>query len=226
METPSKDPFSSFCEGAGKQCAEEGISFVKKILNQITNRKYLFIGERKTIDHVKRQSNEFNFYSKYLINSDFKFQIKMGLALRSLDEEKDYDRMDHLKKVIRKKFNVEGLHISQLSQNKIIMKYILHYLEEDKDEEEIKTELDLFLKEIEKNTFFIQKENVADDVINDVSIKIKVNSPRIFVLSTRVDISYGDFKKIFDFFMANPLHGYTVKRYTGEGDILFFYKIA
>lgn len=226
METPSESPADKFFEGVGKECAEQGIDYVKSILRDIKDKKYLFIGERKTIDQVKKQkkSPEFIFYSKFVFDKDFCFQIKMGLTLRNLDDERDYERLDHLKNVIISKYDLEGLHVAQISQNKIIMKYLLHHLEENKGEDKIKEELNLFLKEIEKNTFFIQKHYSEKSIIEDVKLKIKAHSPKIFIISAKGSTENIS-EKVFDFFINNPLENYRHKRYNSDKEnVLFLFR--
>lgn len=225
-ETHSKDPVSSFFEGAGKECAKEGIDIIKDILNKIVNAKYSFIGERKTIDNVKKQkhSPEFRFYSNYLNSKDIKFQIKMGLTLRILEEEKDYDRINHLREIIVKKYDIEGLHIAELAQNKILMKYILYHFEEGKSEEKIKVELNSFLEGIEKNTFFIQNVQSAGEVIKEISLKIQVHSPKIFIIASKGS-SLVLSSQIFDQLIKLNEGKYDYKRYKdNKEDILFLSK--
>jgi hypothetical protein len=226
MEIPSNNPANSFCEGMGKECAKEGIDYVKSIISNFKDKKYLFIGERKTIERVKKQkqSPEFIFYSKFISNKNFGFQIKMGLTLRGLADEKDYERLHHLKEVIKLKYDLEGLHVAQLSQNKIIMKYILHHLEENKDDEKIKEELNIFLENIEQNTFFIQKHHLEKDIVKDIKLKIKVHSPKIFVVSSKGS-TRNISEKVFNFFIDNPIENYRHKRYNSDNeDILFLFR--
>lgn len=225
METPS-NPISDFCEGAGKECAKEGIDFVKNILGQLFNKKYAFIGERKTIDHVKKQkySPEFKFYSNYISDKDIKSQIKMGLALRVLEEENDYERIKHLRGVIVKKYDIEGLHVAELSQNKILMKNILHYLEEGKTEEQIKEELISFLNNIEQNTFFIQNGQSVEEITQDISLKIQVHSPKIFIIASKGSTNTIS-AQVFDHLITSKKSTYDYKQYgDNKENILFLFK--
>jgi len=69
-------------------------------VRKLRNKELSFIGDEETIRTVKKQleTGEWDISSKYVDDSDLRMLVKMGLTLRSLDDDKLLDKLHNLKK--------------------------------------------------------------------------------------------------------------------------------
>ena len=131
MEISSKDPLSSIAEGVTKATLNSSIDGLKNWIDKFKNKKLAFIRERETIDMVRAQlkSNELSFYKNYIDDPTIKDYILMGLTLRKLESKSDFKRIKNLRNKIYKKYDLKGLHASQLVQNGVLSRHITNLME-------------------------------------------------------------------------------------------------
>lgn len=198
MVTPSDDPVSSAVEGLASATFRLGIDGIKKLIDKFKNKKIAFVQDEATLEKVKEdlKSNELKFYKAYIKTPDLLTPILMGLTLRRLEEEKDFDRLAKLKTKIVSKYDIGGLHISQAVQNGIISKYITYLIEIHATESIMQKRLTIFLEDVENHICFVKNYIDAKNEAMKIVTKINVNSPDVFVISGMGNATEGSNKVI------------------------------
>lgn len=209
METDSKDVLGKTAEGFGREIAEEFIKKIREEIKKLRDHKLGFIQERETIDRVRNQlkTNEHSFYSNHIKDKEMMRYISLGLTLRDLDRQSQEERRDNLKNKIQRKFGRDILHIAYLVQNGILSRYITMIIEETGANKELMNKrIEDILKNVEKHSYFIQKGQQVEQVVDTIKTKITANSPEIFVISgmgPASDIVSQSFEKIKGFIKEN-----------------------
>ena len=191
---------------------------VKKWIKKFNAKELRFVGNLDNIDLAKEQKKtpEWCNYSRYITNKDLGILVQMGITLRKLDEKENAkDRLDHLRKVILKKYDLKGLHVAQFVQNGILGKYLETQLAKAKSDADITERLENFLKEIDKFCFFITgTENVVKKGNEIVSRMHALCPPTVvlyaigsatkpaMVLQKRIQKETSDYK-LEEYFQAN-----------------------
>ncbi len=183
----SPDPIESAAKGLTKGTLEWTHERLKEWVIKFKNRDLAFIKDIETINLVKeqRETGEWDFFKKYVKDSELRILFQMGLTLRKLEKEKKYLELDALKKKTFNKFNTKGLHIAEFVQNGLFSKYIGNRLNRAVTSHKLKSEIDDLFKNFENRVAFIQAihqekiEKKADEIIT----KIQANSPDTFIIS-------------------------------------------
>jgi len=180
----SNNPLSEISEGATKGVLEWSLEKISTFIKRLMNKELGFIGEPKTIELVREQyrSGEAKFYKGYISDKDVLFLVKMGLTLRKLEELNQEERRINLRDKIFKKYSIEGLHIAEFVQNNTLNKYVGILLDELNSIEKLKEEIGEILRNIEKYTLFVQGTDQKKELVKNIEIKIRANSPRIFII--------------------------------------------
>ncbi|PIN83536.1 hypothetical protein COV61_02805, partial [Candidatus Micrarchaeota archaeon CG11_big_fil_rev_8_21_14_0_20_47_5] len=120
------DPIASTVKGAAKAVMEHFEEKFEDFIERFKRGELAFIVDKETIEVVRKQREKpsWKLYRKYVSDSDIRLQIEMGLSLRAFEKEKNYEKLDNLRRIIRNKFGTRGLHVAQLSQNGLIDKYL------------------------------------------------------------------------------------------------------
>lgn len=108
----------------------------------------------------------------------------MGLSLRDMENSKI--QTNKFKNIIKKKFKYQGLHLAYFVQNKIFTKYYSSLVERFTDNN-VKDEINLFVRNIDKYSIFVSGEDLKSVLKNEIQIKIHANTPETFIIS-----SWGD----------------------------------
>ena len=211
-------------EGATKGALEWTSEKIAFLVKKFKERKIAFIKEQKTIDIVKEQyaSGEAKFYEKYIKDKEILLLLRMGLALRKL--ENDLERFENLRDKIHKKYKVQGLHIAEFVQNGMLNRYIGLLLETINSVEDVEKDIKEILKNIENHALFVDKYQKKEEVLKKTVIIITAHSPCIFVVAgvkvaaKTVRDCAGQLKLI--------LKDYALEKFsTNEREILFFKRI-
>lgn len=217
--------FSGDPENWGKVLVDGGTEIVKNILVAIKTKKYAFIGERQTIDltRFQKKSKEMKIYNEYMPDSDNLILFEMGMSLRKLETEKDFVRLENLKDKIRAKYDIEGVHIAQTIQNKILLRYITELIEEGIEKDIIISRISKLISDIDSHVFFIQGEGKDIDTMRKINLKIEVNSPVFFVISGKGS-AVKTIEEVSDEIKNKPFENYYISRHFGEKDAMIFLK--
>jgi len=181
----SSDFVKDVSEGATKGILNWTLEQIKSFIDKLKNKNLAFIQDEKTIKIVKEQyrSGELSFYKKYIENKEMLFLLKMGLTLRKLEQEKEFERRQELRTKIFKKYEVKGLHIAQFVENGILNRYIGILIDNIVSLEKFKQDIMDILENIEKHVFFVQTNDKEREVIQSVLSIILNNLPSIFIVS-------------------------------------------
>jgi hypothetical protein len=185
MKMSFDEPISDVTEGVIKASIKLGIEGIRKLVEKFRDRKIAFVQDKKTIEKVKEDlnSNELKFYKSYIKDETLIIPILMGLTLRKLEEENEFDRISKLKYRIFNQFDTEGIHISQAVQSGIVSRYITYLMEMHSSELLMEKELLNFLRNIENHIYFVKYDS---NILKDkevILLRLTINSPKVFVVS-------------------------------------------
>lgn len=220
----SDNPLKEAAEGATKATLDWTSEKITDFIKKFKEKKLAFIQDKKTIETAKEvyNSGEAQFYNKYIKNQELLFIVKMGLALRKL--ENDEERLHNLRDKIFKKYKVKGLQIAELVQNEILNRYIGILLGELPSITDLEKNIEELLNNIEKHTVFVKGENNEREIIKKSINITDANSPFIFIVSGTKSASE-TVKKCIDK-LRETLKEYNLERISGnEKEILFFKRI-
>ncbi|MGV8169050.1 MAG: hypothetical protein ACP5N3_03260 [Candidatus Nanoarchaeia archaeon] len=160
---------------------------IKEFVKNFKERKLAFIQDSETIDLVKEQlkSGEWDLCKKYLRDDKLKILVQMGLTLRRLDTSNNYPVLKNLRDRIVKKYGEKGLHIAQFVQNKILSDFIGSYVSTGTSIEDLITDVESLLNNLEKNVLFVKAEDKPEKLLRDIEIKLTANVPSIFIIFAR-----------------------------------------
>ncbi len=181
---PSNDDFvSEAFKGTTKGFLEWTFDRVSSLVKKFKEKKLAFIKEPTTIEVVREQyrSGEGKFYQRYVKDKDLLFLIRMGLTMRKIED--DDERYTNLREKIHSKFKVEGLHIAEFVQNRLLNRYVGILIDELESLGKLGKEIEEVLKEIDKHVLFVKTFEKPSDVITKTLTIITSHSPRIFVVS-------------------------------------------
>ncbi len=220
----SPDPIESAAKGLTKGTLEWTHERLKEWVIKFKNRDLAFIKDIETINLVKeqRETGEWDFFKKYVKDSELRILFQMGLTLRKLEKEKKYLELDALKKKTFNKFNTKGLHIAEFVQNGLFSKYIGNRLNRAVTSHKLKSEIDDLFKNFENRVAFIQAihqekiEKKADEIIT----KIQANSPDTFIISGS-GLAIGVCEQIKEKVLS-AISGYEEELYKVEDKKIFF----
>jgi hypothetical protein len=158
---------------------EQAMLWIKKF----RDKKLAFIGEEKIIQTAKEQyqSGESKFYHHYIKDKQLLFLVGMGLTLRKI--ENDPEKRQNFRSKILRKFDIKGLHIAEFVENGILNRYIGVLLELIDSIEDLKTQIEEVLANIEKHSLFIQTFEKVEDIIRKSIHLTDSHKPKIFVIS-------------------------------------------
>ena len=181
----SSDFVKDVSEGATKGFLNWSLEQIKSFIDKLKNKNLAFIQDEKTIKIVKEQyrSGELSFYKEYIEDKEMLFLLKMGLTLRKLEQEKEFERRQELRTKIFKKYEVKGLHIAQFVENGILNRYIGILIDNIVSLEKFKQDIMNILVNIEKHVLFVQTNDKEREVIQSVLSIISNNLPSIFIVS-------------------------------------------
>ncbi len=179
-------------EGATKGFLDWTEEKLSDLARGFESRDLLFIEDRQTIDLVKEQRKkpEWELAKKYIRDRDLRIQIQMGLALRRL--ESNPPKLKELRDKIYKKYQSPGLHIAEIVQTGIFVKYIGLLLGQTLDETELVEKLNALLKENEKYVVFIKTQDDAYRKTQEIVARLRANLPPalvVFSSGTAIDVS-------------------------------------
>lgn len=230
MKTPSNNlpegdmPHSP--ETWGKIIVDGGVEIVKRILDGIGTHKYAFIGERKTIDLTRSQkkAREIKLYGEYVEGGEHLTLCEMGITLRRLDLNGDILRIDNLREKIKIKYDIQGLHISQAIQNKILSKYLGEMIEEDLDKEIILKRVTAFFNFIDNHVLFVNNDECnPEKIMNRVILKIETLSPVFFVISGK-GATIKTIEDVAKKLKEESIKDYEIIRHFNDKDAMIFLK--
>ena len=180
----SSDNFTSDAfEGAAKGALDWTAEKISSLVKKFREGKLAFIKEHKTIEIAREQyhSGEAKFYENYVKDKETLFLLRMGLALRKL--ENDAERRDNLREKIFRKFKVQGLHIAEFVENGMLNRYIGLLLENIDSVEDIEKNIQEILRDIDKHAIFVGTGDVRSNILKSATIKVGSHSPSIFVVA-------------------------------------------
>lgn len=219
----SDNPISEMAEGTTKGLLDWSTDKIIQFVQKLKDKKLAFIEEKNTIEVVKEQyhSGEVKFYQKYIHDKNLLFLVRIGLALRKI--ENDEDRVQNLRNKIYNKYDSNGLHIAQFVQNGILNRYFGLLIEQLLSEEDLAKKMFNILTKINEHSLFVSSNAKVAEIVRKVSTIVDSHQPSIFVIAGTKSAA----KIVSD--SVSPLEtvmeDYELERFSQENkEILFFKK--
>jgi hypothetical protein len=189
------NPIADLAEGATKGGLEYTDEKLGSLLTRFRNRELAFVEDPETINLAKeqRKTSEWSLFKEYVDDPDLRIQFLLGLTLRRLERQPDgQNPLNALRRKIVDKYGIEGLHVAQLIQNGFFNKFLANALERSSTPQQLKLEIQNFLKNIEKTVIFVKEADNARNVVAQIQTKLLAFSPSTFIIC-----SYGSSKETY-----------------------------
>lgn len=178
----SNDPIESASKGATEAFLDWTEEKVKNAVKQFLNRKLAFIKDADNIELVRSESHS----SEYALLGQFipkggaiEIQVQMGLALREMRGD-DYRVTDLVKKLLAK-YDVEGLHVAELTEIGIITQLLARLTKLYSNPEEVAKRLSYFLNHVEELVIFVRAEDFANSIAKLIMMRIEAYTSHLII---------------------------------------------
>ncbi|MFQ5620436.1 MAG: hypothetical protein ACE5FT_01175 [Candidatus Nanoarchaeia archaeon] len=142
----------------------------------------------------------------------------MGLTLRRL--EKEGKSLKSLHDKILNKYDIQGLHVAYFVQNGLFSKYVGNILEGAATPKRLTLEIEKLFRNIDNAVIFIRKSDLIIKKAEEVITKIRVISPKTFIISACHSEAMEKCSKVKDRVM-NKISGYESEFFLNRVDIGF-----
>ena len=212
--------------GAIKGFLNWSIEQIKSYIQKLKDKKLAFIQDEKTIKRVKElyASGELAIYKEYVKDKEILFLLQIGLTLRRLEQEKEFDRRLGLRTKIHNKYGVKALHIAQFVENGILNRYIGILIDNIISLDKFKEDITNVLNNIEKYVLFVQGYEKERTVIQSALSIVSNNIPSIFIVSGI--FSAANIVKKCEVRLVELLKDYDLEKISsGQKESLFFKRV-
>ena len=184
METSSKDPLVSAAEGVARAFLGLTGEKIKRLAARFRKNDIAFVEDPEIINLAKKQrkTSEWKLFITFIGDdkTDLRVLFQMGLTLRGLESEQQ--KVKSLRNTILKKYGRQGLHIAQFVQNGFFGKLVGNILQRTPSMDELKSEIENLLVNIEKSVIFIKQTDDVEKKTEEIVIKIIAHSPKTFII--------------------------------------------
>jgi len=191
------DPIASVTQGVASAGIEWTEEKIKEAIRKLKHHDLAFIEDSETINIAKeqRKHGEWDFFKTYVKDKNLRVLFQLGLTLRKLEEKKKFEEFANLQEKIRKKYAVDGLHVTYFVQNGLFSRYIANVLGISTSEKLVK-EIKYLFENIEKTVSFISNNDDVDQKVREIVAKIHSNIPKTFIISSTQSVAMSKCKKI------------------------------
>ena len=216
------DIIKNAAEGATKGVLDWSTERISELVKKLQDRDIGFIGNKETINIVKEQlkSGEWNISKKFIDDKELRLLVQMGLALRKLEAKKEADQTQNLRDKIVEKYGAKGLHIAQFVQNGICARYLGTIMSEISSVEDIKSNVNEILQNIEKYVAFIKQEHEPKNQAEKIKTVIYAHNPSTFIISSKASANKVS-KKIIDI-LKKEIPEYSVQYQSDKENNIYF----
>lgn len=217
MSLDNSDPIESIAKGTTEGALNYLGMSLKTLVDKFMNKDLSFVEDEEVISVAKEQRKkaEWDLFRTYVKDKEMHILFQMGLTLRELEnDKKDFEP---LKNKIRNKFKKRGLHIAYFIQNGLFGKLIANILGRFRTTEDIKSEVENILNNIEKTVTFINQFDKEEYISEEIITKIRAHSPETFIISS-VGSAIETCIKVKESVMEIISDNYTCEVYENEGE--------
>ena len=217
----SDDIVKQAAKGLTEAALDWSSSKIQSLVTQFLQKNLAFIEDQEVIDLAKeqRKTGEWNLFKQYVKDTRLRILFQMGLTLRRL--EKQGKDIKPLQDKILDKYDIEGLHVAYFVQNGLFSKYMGHILESVKTERRLTLELEKLFNNIDNAVIFIRKADEVFAIAEIVVTKIRVLSPRTFIISACHSEAMEKCRKVKNHVM-NKISGYECELYESKNKEIYF----
>ncbi len=215
MSLDNPDPLENVAKGATEGALNYLGMSLKTLVKKFLDKDFSFTEDEEVINLAKKQRKkaEWDLFKTYVKDGKLHILFQMGLTLRDL--EKDGKDLVSLKNKIRTKYKREGLHVAYFVQNGLFGKLIANIIGRFQTTEEIKSEIENILGNIDKNVEFIDQYDNEKQTSDEIVTKVRAHSPETFIISSvgsAIDVCV----KIKENVMGRISENYTCEVYEDE----------
>jgi hypothetical protein len=150
--------------------------------------------------------------------------LKMGLALRKLEEYHERERRNTLRTKIFNKYNVKGLHIAQFVENGILNRYIGILIDNMHSLDKFRKDIMNTLNNIEKHVLFVTMNDNERGILQTAISITTSNLSSIFIISGISTVA--EIIRKCELRLIELLKDYVLEKISsGEKENLFFKRI-
>lgn len=174
-------------EGATKGVLNWTKEQVSELIERLKNKDLGFIGNKETIDIVKEQlkAGEWNISKKFIDDKELRLLFQMGLTLRKLESKGEAEQTQDLRDKIVQRFGTRGLHIAQFVQSGICGRYLGAIMSKISSVEDIKSNLNEILQNIDRYVAFIKQEHEPKRQAERIKTVIDAHNPSTFIIFSK-----------------------------------------
>jgi len=219
----SDSVISDAVEGATKGTLSWTKEQISQIIKELKSGKSGIANElSQAIQSVKiqRNSSEWKLYSPYIKDPKLRKLTNLGLQLRI--NSKNKTQLEFLREKIREKYELEGLHIAEFVASKILSKFIASIIDVNKTSEQMTSEIEQVLNNVERDVSFIHSETDSNATIKKVIYILNVLSPQLHILSSKGNVNNKCKKMVVS--ISKEIKGYRVEEYSDEDEYVVFFK--
>lgn len=171
---------------------------------------------------IQRSSSEWKVYSPYIKDQRLRKLANWGLQVRLASGNKN--KIDFLHGKVSKKYGLDGWHVSEFVANKVLSKFILSVMDVRKSPEQLTSEVEQILNNIERDVSFIHADTIIKEESEKVIAKLTQLSPNLHILTSKGGVRATC--KTIEENIRNVIKNYSVDEFP-EGDeyVVFFKKI-
>lgn len=193
---------------------------IKKYVVGFKDKKFQFLEDTEVINRVKKDYNsgEIHFYDSYIDNKEKRILLSMGITLRTMPKE----RRSYLISRIIKRYETKGLHVSYLSQNEVLIKYIGSLISQISSLKDLKKKISNILDNVDSHAIFVKGSDTVERITEKAKSIMDVKAPSVFVLDGTGNESKKS-KKVFNI-IKDQMSDYTWTIETTSNRELFLFK--
>lgn len=223
LPKPVRQITTDVAEGITKGIISSKEKEIKGWVKRLLNKELAFIIDPDKIDLAKdmRNTPEWEIFSIYIQDKPNRILFNMGLTLRRLEKQGNYEAIHDLKRKIREKFGNEGLHIAYLVQNGLFNKYLGNVLPNTYSHNQLSLTIKSLFANIEKTVAYIKNTDDIEVKSQEIITKIHANSPKTFILSGAKPDAMRRCRKIHDNVMKYLPNHSSESYITNDREIFF-----
>ncbi|MGC8726350.1 MAG: hypothetical protein ACP5RS_07265 [Thermoplasmata archaeon] len=183
----SNSPLEEVSKGFTKGLLEWSIEKITNFVTKLRNHQLALVQDDdipRTINNIK-DTPAYGLYKNYVKNKNLRYLIKLGLALRHYEQNKNSEKIQKLRDRIINVYGSKGLHIAQVVENEILSSYIETVVNDAKSEHDVINKVENVLNNVDDIVKFIQ---ISDDVItksNEIKTYLSGSHPDTYILASK-----------------------------------------
>ena len=179
------DPLSSITRGAVAGSIDAVPAKIHALALRVLDHRTAFVHDPVALEAVRegRKLQEYRIYKQYLRDPKLLALIRLGLALRKLDGEEEYnERVRRMRSAIHRKFGTSGLRVAEVAESGALREFLGELMARSSSPADVEDGLTNLLEGVERWTFFLQERHAGASLAKELHHRIIANQPGTFIL--------------------------------------------